>query len=226
MIAEYQNKFNSAIVETLLDMDDMSQSSLEHLINVVGENQYDRGVITTDPATSIIPMRASIPRRYSRTTGKRYTMLPGFLLPHYQYTKSFIFLTLYCYKCRRCQSVRDLCSRTGIAVTTLYRWKAAFMQDLNCLILRSLLIVIRSRQIAPHPAHARCRTTVLCQITVTDSLCPSDIMIVSLKLRRFRFAHCSENTHKTNWPVTSLYHRLLRVMKPGESALIFSAFCT
>ena len=66
--------------------------------------------------------------------------------------------------------MRDLCSRTGIAVTTLYRWKAAFMQDLNCLILRSLLIVIRSRQIAPHPAHTRCRTTVLCQITVTDSL--------------------------------------------------------
>ena len=117
MIAEYQNKFNSAIVETLLDMDARSQSSLEHLINVVGQNQYDRGVITTDPATSIMPMRVSIPRRYSRATGKRYTMLPCFLLPHYQYTKSFIFLTLYCYKCRRCQSVRDLCSRTGIAVT-------------------------------------------------------------------------------------------------------------
>jgi hypothetical protein len=39
MIAEYQNKFNSAIVETLLDMDARSQSSLEHLINVVGQNQ-------------------------------------------------------------------------------------------------------------------------------------------------------------------------------------------
>ena len=59
MIAEYQNKFNSAIVETLLDMDARSQSSLEHLINVVGQNQYDRGVITTDPATSIIPNRSS-----------------------------------------------------------------------------------------------------------------------------------------------------------------------
>ena len=69
MIAEYQNKFNSAIVETLLDMDARSQSSLEHLINVVGQNQYDRGVITTDPATSIMPMRVSIPRRYSRATG-------------------------------------------------------------------------------------------------------------------------------------------------------------
>ena len=65
MIAEYQNKFNSAIVETLLDMDAMSQASLEQLVNVAGQNQYDRKVITTDPATSIIPMRVSIPRRYS-----------------------------------------------------------------------------------------------------------------------------------------------------------------
>ena len=96
MIAEYQNKFNSVIVQTLLDMDAMSQASLEQLVNVAGQNQYDRKVITTDPATSIIPMRVSIPRRYSRATGKRYTMLPCFLLPHYQYTKSFIFLTLYC----------------------------------------------------------------------------------------------------------------------------------
>ena len=170
MIAEYQNKFNSAIVQTLLDMDAMSQASLEQLVNVAGQNQYDRKVITTDPATSIIPMRVSIPRRYSRATGKRYTMFPCFLLPHYRYTKSFIFLTLYCYKCGRFQSVRDLCSRMGITVTTLYRWRAVFMRDLNCLILRTLLIVIRSRQIAPHPAHTRCRTTVLCQITVTDSL--------------------------------------------------------
>lgn len=170
MIAEYQNKFNSAIVQTLLDMDAMSQASLEQLVNVAGQNQYDRKVITTDPATSIIPMRVSIPRRYSRATGKRYTMLPCFLLPHYQYTKSFIFLTLYCYKCRRFQSVRDLCSRMGITVTTLYRWRAVFMRDLNCLILRTLLIVIRSRQIAPHPAHTRRRKASPCQITVTDSL--------------------------------------------------------
>ena len=85
MIAEYQNKFNSAIVETLLDMDAMSQASLERLVNVTGQNQYDRRVITTDPATSVMPMRISIPRRYSRATGKRYTMLPCFLLPHYQY---------------------------------------------------------------------------------------------------------------------------------------------
>ena len=97
-------------------------------------------------------------------------MLPCFLLPHYQYTKSFIFLTLYCYKCRRFQSVRDLCSRMGITVTTLYRWRAVFMRDLNCLILRTLLIVIRSRQIAPHPAHTRRRKASPCQITVTDSL--------------------------------------------------------
>ena len=74
MIAEYQNKFNSVIVQTLLDMDAMSQASLEQLVNVAGQNQYDRKVITTDPATSIIPMRVSIPRRYSRATGKRYTM--------------------------------------------------------------------------------------------------------------------------------------------------------
>ena len=40
MIAEYQNKFNSAIVQTLLDMDAMSQASLEQLVNVAGQNQY------------------------------------------------------------------------------------------------------------------------------------------------------------------------------------------
>ena len=90
--AAYQAKYNEkvehllkaahlripVIVQTLLDMDAMSQASLEQLVNVAGQNQYDRKVITTDPATSIIPMRVSIPRRYSRATGKRYTMFPAF----------------------------------------------------------------------------------------------------------------------------------------------------
>lgn len=68
----------------------------------------------------------TVQRYQCSSCGHTHALLPSPLVPYSSYSLRFILLVLRSYFLHRA-CVQEICERAGIAVSTLYRWKALFL---------------------------------------------------------------------------------------------------
>jgi transposase-like protein len=74
-------------------------------------------------------LRVVVPRFVCGSCGKTHALLPDVLIPRSPYGFRFVVSVLLSYF-RKETTVSELCTRYGIAVSTLYAWKARFAGQL------------------------------------------------------------------------------------------------
>jgi hypothetical protein len=78
---------------------------------------------------SIQESRVDILRLFCTSTGKTHCVLPDIFVPHKTYSIIFILKALkdYYFRQRNGETVEDVCTRCGIAVSTIYAWKKRYL---------------------------------------------------------------------------------------------------
>jgi hypothetical protein len=91
-------------------------------------SDYDRYLVSFEKGLTRT-LRVVVPRFVCGYCGKTHAVLPDVLIPRSPYGFRFVVSVLLSYF-RKETTVSELCARYGIAVSTLYAWKARFAGQL------------------------------------------------------------------------------------------------